>query len=291
MSDRGLPEGVVSWNVNTACNYRCSYCTQRFKDDRGRWATDTDRFLRAFARLEGRWEIKLSGGEPFVHPTLLEIVRGLSRLGHRVGVVTNFSASREKLGAFVDAAGGRVSVVSCSLHREYVEDVEAFADKAAWLRAELIRVRVPELPAPSVHVTTVATRSRLPELGSLRDVFSSRSITFKIQPEKQQRDVIAYSPEERAELLRFGGHNLTGEIAPSFRGEPCLAGSRYFILDDLGEAYRCWPARRRKTERLGNFLDDTFRLFETARPCAYDYCNCSVPISRHMVKRSLEVLR
>ena len=29
--------GVVSWNMNTSCNYRCSYCTQRFLDDRGRW--------------------------------------------------------------------------------------------------------------------------------------------------------------------------------------------------------------------------------------------------------------
>jgi MoaA/NifB/PqqE/SkfB family radical SAM enzyme len=288
----GVPrEGVVSWNINTACNYRCSYCTQRFKDDRGRWTVDTERFLRAFGRLEGRWEIKLSGGEPFVHPTLLEIVRGLASLGHRIGVVTNFSASRDKLLAFADAAEGRVSVVSCSLHREYVEDIHAFADKAAWFRSELLRLRVPDLPTPSLHVTTVATRSRLPELESLRDVFAARDLIFKVQPEKQQRDVIDYSPEERAELLRFGGHNLTGEIAPSFRGEPCLAGARYFILDDLGEAFRCWPARRRKTERLGNFLDETFRLFESARPCAYDYCNCSVPISRNMVRRSLEVLR
>jgi organic radical activating enzyme len=284
-------EGVVSWNVNTACNYRCTYCTQRFKDDRGRWATDTERFLRAFGRLEGRWEIKLSGGEPFVHPTLLDLVRGLAALGHRVGVVTNFSASRDKLSAFVDAAAGRVSMFSCSLHREYVDDVEAFADKAVWLRQLLLAHRSQDLPTPSVHVTTVATRSRLPELAALRETFARRDLAFKIQPEKQHRDVIEYTPEERAELLRFGGHNLTGEIAPSFRGEPCLAGRRYFILDDLGEAFRCWPARRRKTERLGNFLDESFRLFESTRPCAYDYCNCSVPISRNMVRRSLEVLR
>jgi hypothetical protein len=32
-------EGVASWNMNTTCNYRCSYCTQRFVDDRGRAST------------------------------------------------------------------------------------------------------------------------------------------------------------------------------------------------------------------------------------------------------------
>ena len=97
-------EGVVSWNVNTACNFRCTYCTQRFKEDRGRWARDTERFLAAFARLPGKWEFKLSGGEPFVHPTLLEIVDGLTKLGHRISVVTNFSAKEERLEAFVRAA-------------------------------------------------------------------------------------------------------------------------------------------------------------------------------------------
>ena len=60
--------GVISWNMNTSCNYRCGYCTQRFLDDRGRWASDLPRFLAAFARLPGAWEIKLSGGEPFVQP-------------------------------------------------------------------------------------------------------------------------------------------------------------------------------------------------------------------------------
>ena len=55
-------EGVASWNMNTTCNYRCSYCTQRFVDDRGQWARDLPRFIAAFAALPGDWEIKLSGG-------------------------------------------------------------------------------------------------------------------------------------------------------------------------------------------------------------------------------------
>src|SRR5262249_14373266 len=122
-------EGAISWNINTACNYRCSYCTQRFKDDRGRWSRDTPRFLAAFARLPGRWEVKISGGEPFVHPSLVSIVEGLAALGHRVSVVTNFSAGRDKLEAFAGAAAGRVGVFSCSLHLEYVSDVEEFVDK------------------------------------------------------------------------------------------------------------------------------------------------------------------
>jgi hypothetical protein len=202
-------EGVVSWNINTACNYRCSYCTQRFKEDRGRWSRDTPRFLAAFARLTGRWEIKLSGGEPFVHPTLLEIVGGLAGLGHRVSVVTPAIAER----------------------------------------------------------------------------FAARGLVFKVQPEKQDREVIDYAPDERGVLLGLGGHNLTGRIVHEYRGRPCWAGSRYFILDDQGTAFRCYPARRLRIERMGDFLSPEFTLAGGPSPCLYRQCNCTVPIARRMMPR------
>jgi hypothetical protein len=271
----------VSWNVNTTCNYRCTYCTQRFKDDRGRWSRDTPRFLAAFARLPGRWEIKISGGEPFVHPTLLEIVSGLAEQRHRVSIVTNFSASREKLEAFVEAARGRVGIFSCSLHLEYVADVDAFADKAAWLEHVLSTRADPSLPKPSVCVTTVATPAALDRLEDLARRFA---VPFKVQPEKQPDGrVLAYDERGRRVLLSFGGHNATGEIVHALRGRPCWAGARYFILDDLGVAWRCYPARRAKAERLGDFLDPSFRLADGPTPCLYDACNCTVPIARGMM--------
>ncbi|MHB2015676.1 MAG: radical SAM protein [Candidatus Xenobia bacterium] len=268
-------EGCVSWNINTACNYRCSYCTQRFKEDRGRWSRDTPRFLEAFARLPGPWEIKLSGGEPFVHPTLREIASGLAGLGHRISVVTNFSASREKLDAFIDACQGRIRVFSCSLHLEYVRDVDAFVDKARYVSERV----------GSLNVTTVATRDALPQLASLAERFSRAGVTFKIQPEKQDRDVISYTPDEISALQALGGHNQIGEVAPDYSGRPCWAGARYFILDDRGEAWRCYPARRFRLEPMGNFLSPDFRLADAPLPCRYRYCNCTVPISRGMMPR------
>lgn len=284
-------EGAVSWNLNTACNYRCSYCTQRFKDDRGRWSRDTPRFLAAFGRLPGRWEIKISGGEPFVHPTLVEIVAGLAQLGHRVSIVTNFSATKAKLEEFVRAAQGRVGVFSCSLHLEYVDEgdaLDAFVAKASWLVAMLAARAEPTLPAPHLCVTCVATRAVLPRLPLLSARFSAAGLVFKIQPEKQDGAVIAYEPDEDSALLALGGHNLTGQVEHRLRGQSCWAGTRYFILDDLGVAWRCYPARRAKLERLGDFLAPDFRLGEAPAPCRYASCTCTVPIARGMVLRTQE---
>jgi len=276
-------QGVINWNMNTSCSYRCSYCTQRFVDDRGRWARDLPRFLAAFERLPGSWEIKLSGGEPFVHPDLLALVAGLSSRGILVSIVTNLSASEDLLRAFLDAAENRLGVFSASLHLEYVgeglrQTLDEFIDRCKLVRSRLL--------SGSVSVTCVATRTNLPRLPGLRDRFAAEGIPFKIQPEKRDRDVIAYTDDERAQILALGGHNLTGEIAHDFLGSPCFAGCHYFILDDRGQAYPCYPARRRREESLGNLVTGDFRLRSDARPCPYPYCNCTVPIERGMMAKS-----
>lgn len=270
--------GVISWNMNTSCNYRCSYCTQRFLDDRGRWARDLPRFLDAFGALPGAWEIKLSGGEPFVHPEFVAAVRGLRERGLDISVVTNFSASEARLADFLAAAGERLRVLSCSLHLEYAEPDEFLA------RCVYVRARLPA--GASLCVTCVATRANLPRLAELQARFDTAGVTFKVQPEKQGREVVDYAPHEVQQLVRLGGHNRTGQVAPDFGGQPCWAGARYFIVDDRGEAYRCYPARRYRVERLGNLLDGSFALRAAATPCLYRYCNCTVPISRGMMPRA-----
>jgi MoaA/NifB/PqqE/SkfB family radical SAM enzyme len=272
---------VVTWNINTTCNYRCSYCTQRFLDDRKRWLRDGPAFLRGFGALDGRWEVKISGGEPFLHPNLLEIVEGLRDLGHLVSVVTNFSASREKLRAFLDAAGEQLRVFSASLHLEYVgepAEIEGFIDKAVWVQEQLTG-------CATLNVTSVATRAHLPRLEAVARSFISRGLRFKVQPEKQDREVIRYTEEEKELILRLGGHNGLGEVAPSFKGRPCWAGARSFTLDDRGHAWRCYPARRFRAQYLGNFLDRSFKLARGPSPCLYGYCNCTVPIERGMMPR------
>lgn len=274
-------EGVVTWNINTTCNYRCSYCTQRFLDDRKRWLRDGPAFLKGFAHLDGPWEVKLSGGEPFLHPNLLEIVEGLRELGHRVSVVTNFSATRERLRAFLDAAGCALRVFSASLHLEYVgemNELDAFLHKAVWLQEQLPT-------GASFNITTVATRANIPRLQSLSEQFTESGLRFKVQPEKYDREVIEYTEEEKSLILSLGGHNGLGEVAPSFKGRPCWAGARSFTLDDKGNAWRCYPARRFRAQYLGNFLDETFKLARGPSACLYDYCNCTVPIERGMMPR------
>lgn len=275
-------EGVVSWNMNTLCNYRCSYCTQRFLDDRKRWAQDIPAFLESFGALPSStgvpWEVKLSGGEPFLHPRFVDVVAGLVARDLTVSVVTNFSLDDVAM-AFLEAAGEKLRVFSASLHLEFA-DVDAFIARAAAVTRKLAEGGNAQ---SSFVVTCVATAQNLGRLEVLKQRFDDVGVRFKVQPEKQGREIVSYDEAGTALLYRLGGHNGTGHIAHDFGGQPCWSGSRYFIVDDVGEAYRCYPARRYRVERLGNVVDGSLDLYQAATPCRYRTCHCTVPIARRMM--------
>ena len=243
--------------MNTTCNYRCSYCTQRFKDNRKQWARDLPRFVEAFTRLPGDWEIKLSGGEPFRHPDISETVAALAEGGMRVSVVTNLSVSREVLARFARDTAARPGLLSASLHLEYAQP-EAFRDTLLWLRDQY---------AGRICVTCVATRDTLPRLPALKELFESVGLTFKVQPEKQDREVIDYTPQEQSSLLALGGHNNTGRIAPDFFGRPCWAGP-----DTSSSTTRARPGA--VTRRVG-IVGNTWATF-SARPFRLHSNRCPV---------------
>ncbi len=270
--------GVVSWNINDTCNYRCTYCTQRFMPARTYRLEEIQAYLAAFGKLPGDWEIKISGGEPFQQPGLVDIVTGLVKRGHLVSIQTNFSASEAKLKAFLTATRGALHVFAASLHLEY-DTPESFLPKARLVQEHLG-------PGASFCVTSVAVPARLEQLrDEVAPFFAAHDITFKVQPEKVHGVLRQYTAPQREILAALGGHNRTGMIEPNFRGRMCHAGSRYLIIKSNGEAYRCYPASRGSGpgSRLGSFLEG-IELAPGPKLCPFNHCNCTVPIHRGMIQ-------
>ncbi len=270
--------GVVSWNVNDTCNYRCSYCTQRTMLDRSGKLEDVQSTLDVFSQLPGHWEIKLSGGEPFQQPGLDEIVVGLVEMGHSISIQTNFSAPKSRLQSFLQATRGSLNIFSASLHLEYATP-QSFIDSYQTIRPY-------ESLGVSFHVTSVGTPERLRELRDhVAPMFREQGIVFKVQPEKVAGYVREYTDEQKKILLQLGGHNLTGSIEHNFQGRLCHSGANYLVIKSTGEAFRCYPASRvgGRFARLGS-LKEGISLFDGPRICPYTSCTCTVPIQRGMIQ-------
>jgi hypothetical protein len=273
---------TVEWQVCGVCNYDCSYCIQSRASRVGQpSAGDVEGFLRFFAGLPGRWELKMTGGEPFAFKLLLDrVVPGLvETTPHVISILTNLSAPVRALERFAALTRGRLGIVSASLHLEHTS-VEAFLERALTLRAAMD-------PAARLVINTVLVPGRLPEVEAAAAAVRAAGLKLFPQVMKAAGGVVAYADDERPALVRLTGTAPTprdANLAPSYRGRLCWTGVDYFVLTQTGDAWSCRTARRHGAGYLGNALRGDLRRFAAPRPCAWDICPCTVPANRGMIE-------
>jgi hypothetical protein len=273
---------TVEWQVCGVCNYDCSYCIQS-KDARVGHpkGEDIERFLVFFEGLAPRWEIKMTGGEPFAFRGFMErIVPGLvARTPHRVSVLTNLSAPVRLLERFAELTRGRLAVVSASIHLEHT-DVETFVAKACALRAAM------DADA-SLVVNGVLVPGRLDHVAHAKGAIEAAGLRFFPQVMKKGGGVVTYAADDDARVAGLVGLSPSprkANVAPSYRGMTCWAGAEYFVLLQNGDGWSCRTSRRHGEGYLGNVLDGTFALARGPLPCGYDICPCAVPANRGMIE-------
>jgi len=239
-------------------------------------------FLNRFSEhLPGSWQFYLCGsGEPFMTPKFLKIVNRLVKMKHQVGVMTNFSASEEKIVEFCKITGNRLFEFSASMHLEYV-NLKEFLQKA---------ILVKQLVGDKFSVRSVARKGRLSELEKIGQSFRNKGIRFVLHLERDyiknsiEEPFVHYSHKERNIIRDFRGRFYDKNIL-KFKGKSCWAGSKYLVINEEGDAYRCNPAQRFKADKgyLGNLLKGTFKLNKNPSVCRYRYCYCLQPIALGMI--------
>jgi len=275
-----LPAKKILWIITDRCNYRCTYCFTEGKD-RGIEVENPSLFLRNIGKkLDGNWHFEIVGGEPFVCKNLLRIVKGLIGLGHRITLVTNFSAGEKKIEDFLKITRGSLDVISASLHLEYATP-DDFLEK-------ILRIRR-HFPDCKIVVSSVATKEKLPYLEEIKKKFFKASVPFFWRPYRDSTHFFQYSksqkkiiekiahqynlPQYRKTLERLGTYGL--DIPGiNFKGRKCSAGHRYFFLLPTGDAYSCPVSARQQKNFLGNILENNFKLNQRDMRCPFNQCFC-----------------
>lgn len=273
---------VISWNIVGGCNYRCSYCVQKHSPGLGAPGNaQLDAGLRSLATLPVSFEVKISGGEPFLLKRLAEVAERLAAAGHRVSLLTNLSVPLELVQRFVTAAGAALRTFSCSLHREEVDEAEFLA------KAVAVREMLAPLPKATFVVNSVVLPGQVGELGKTRRRFEAAGLKFYPQLMRADGEPARYGWLDRRRLARhFGDLTQPGEMNRGFSltGRLCHAGHRYFILTQKGDAHTCYPGKRYGDGFLGNIFDGSFALRDVPQACPYAVCPCTVPQNRGIVE-------
>lgn len=85
----------IEWNLGKRCNYNCSYCGNELHDKTSEhmpWEVFTDTVDKILAGTKKKVKISFTGGEPFVNPQFLQMLKYAEEKGvHQMSVTTNGS--------------------------------------------------------------------------------------------------------------------------------------------------------------------------------------------------------
>lgn len=247
------PLGRCVLVVTESCNFACPYC--RTHEGRHLPTERALQVIRLWAE-QGLFALMLTGGEPTLHPGLLEITRFAKGIGvPRVGLGTNGAAERDLYLALVEAG---VDDFSISLDADNPGDGALLSGRgpATWRRVvENIRALAARTRVTIGVVVTEANVRRAADV--VRFAHELGVADIRVNPAAQFSSRMPPMDLE-AEILR--AHPV---LAWRVRNQSLGIGVRGLSDDDPG---RCWLALDEMTVNRGEHFPCFIYMREGGRP-------------------------
>jgi organic radical activating enzyme len=259
-----------TWDIHYKCNFRCPYCWFY-----SRWPEEAKKniYLSAQEWMKhwgnvhdkyGEVRIEITGGEPFIYPDFIRLVKLLSSI-HIIKITNNMSGDIE---TFVREIDPRRVTLDLNFHPLFA-DIDPFIKKTLLLKKNGFKTGVCYLAYPP----------QMGRIGMFKKRFEDEGINFalaafwgeyrgKKYPESYTREEIEMIRPLLGDIERTVYH-LNGE---SPKGRLCNAGHKYAVIRGDGNVVRCGQLPDRIITSL---LDKNFHLLDMPEPCEASYCPCN----------------
>lgn len=260
-----LKQVQFEWNLLYACNFRCRYCFFT-----GKWEEYGKRnvfpglpaLMKRWERMHalyGRSSMLMTGGEPFIYPEFIALIKELSVIHYPINISTNASGD---MAGFSRAADPAKVSVSLSFHPGFNELSKVIELKKALKKDGY----------DSEFINFVCYPAFFGDLDRWVDEAAAAGERLKVIPFCGEYNGVrypdGYSDAEKKKL----GIGAAWESNVKRKGRACKAGvSSALIFPDFKVA-RCGQIGERFV--IGNFMDEGFRLLEKALPCEVENCPC-----------------
>lgn len=204
----GAPFQIV-WNITKACNFKCIHCYE----NAGKKADDeltTDEIIEGIDKLSrlGVASIAFSGGEPTVHPGIIDLIKHASEDGMYVSMATNGfkTAKIEHAKEFADAGLLFVQISLDGLNPETHDNFRGVPN--SWNRAVQSIKNFLELGV-FVEVSTTVTQENYDEIPGMIDFMRELGVEwfmlYNFIPTGSGSEVrdLDLTPKQRNELLKL----------------------------------------------------------------------------------------
>jgi hypothetical protein len=259
-----------SWDIHYKCNFRCPYCWfYREWANLGKRSLylSPDEWMIHWKKIYDKYgevKIEIVGGEPFIYPSFIELVKKLSSI-HLVKVTTNLSGDIERFAKEINPE--RVDL-DLNFHILFI-DLETVLRKALILKNSGFKGGICYLAYPP----------QMHKIKYLSEEFRKVGVNFALAAfwgeYNGQKYPAAYTEEEKEMMQPFLGDvdRVTYHLnAQSPKGKLCNAGYRYASIKGDGSVTRCGPL---SDKPIGNITNENFSLLDASSPCEADFCPCN----------------
>lgn len=261
-----------TWEITYECNYRCTYChapkpchanvRKTVYLDLKKWIKIWDDVYENY----GACYILISGGEPFVYPSFIDLITELQR-NHILEFCTNLEWDVKP---FIERLNPKRVKVGTSFHPEFA-NLNTFLQRLRLLKDNSFRVTTNFVPWPPL----------LNKMSDYKEAIEGVGVQFVLQPYIGEYEGRKYpqgyteSQREYFKIFKDSCNISTLDFKTTEKsnkkGKLCRMGQNYAFIHPDGELERCCKDHSLK---LGNIIDGTIRLLEEPLPCTIEECNC-----------------
>jgi MoaA/NifB/PqqE/SkfB family radical SAM enzyme len=237
--------------VTDRCNLDCAYCTEYDNSRPHPSLDDLKKWIRKIREL-GTMRIALVGGEPLMHPNIVEIVHYCRELGFATSLTTNGFLLTRELVAQLENAGLQVMQIS-------VDRMTPSAITKKSFKTILPKLDYFHDSKISLHITGVICADTLPESQAVLETGLSRGIPTEVRlvhadplqrfrVDRGQLEELERFIDSMVERKRRGEKIHTSEAILNYqrsllRGEhvewTCAAGYKLFFVSAQGKFWIC----------------------------------------------------
>jgi len=254
----------ITWNLLYDCNYRCSYCFFE-----GKWeeykkrniylsASDWFKYWLKLYEKYGYLYILITGGEPFIYPDFIELIKRLSEISYHINISSNGSGDLKK---FVKEISPSKVSLSLSFQPEF-ENLNSFIEKVIFIRKYGF----------NGCINFVAYPPYIKDINMLREKFYTIDEKLKVIPFWGKYNNLDYPQSYTYDEKIIIGIDDEWWKKIRKKGSLCEAGFKTALIFPDAKVARCGQVGERFL--LGNFLDENFSLLNRPLPCDAEYCPC-----------------
>lgn len=244
---------IYSLELTPVCQNRCPGCSNVYRDVRRPAPTDAATWERWLAEFGPEAvQIRLTGGEPTLHPEFARILAAATSYDAWVSVFTNGRWHNPE--RFVAGLRGwpRFSGLLISLHGARPESHEAFSGVPGSFAETLSNIRLAVAEGIPVALSTVITRqswNELADMAALARTLGVQHVAFNRYLGRPDRRLEPTLGQFRAATQIIDSMIAAGEPVKYGIGMPqcfqinnsegCLAGVAYVAVDPWGRVHPC----------------------------------------------------